>query len=287
MSATSIEPLVPHEEWRPAILETLRQGGVVDPDYALHVERWLEQMSRSARVIGLAGSQGSGKSTLSKCVARLAETLLGHPAIVLSLDDFYLPKAERVALADIHPLLVTRGVPGTHDATWLAETIDRLTQGKSADIPLFDKGEDDRLPDVSRINPVSFVIIEGWCVGARAEPLARLAAPLNLLEREEDSSGDWRHWVNDALGSAPYQKLSEVDLMIYLRPSDFDHVLNWRIEQEQRHNQGSQQMNAASLKRFIAHYERISRWMMEELTSRADHTLTLGADHEILDSRVN
>ena len=60
-------------------------------------------MSRSARVIGLAGSQGSGKSTLSKCVARLAETLLGHPAIVLSLDDFYLPKAERVALADIHP----------------------------------------------------------------------------------------------------------------------------------------------------------------------------------------
>ena len=57
MSATSIEPLVPHEEWRPAILETLRQSGVVDPDYALHVERWLEQMSRSARVIGLAGSR--------------------------------------------------------------------------------------------------------------------------------------------------------------------------------------------------------------------------------------
>ena len=286
-NATSIEPLVPHEEWRPAILETLRQGGVIDPDYASHVERWLEQMSRSARVIGLAGSQGSGKSTLSKCVARLAETLLGHPAIVLSLDDFYLPKAERVALADSHPLLVTRGVPGTHDANWLAETIDRLTQGKSADIPLFDKGEDDRLPDVSRIDPVSFVIIEGWCVGARAEPLSRLAVPLNPLEREEDSTGDWRHWVNDALGSAPYQKLSQVDLMIYLRPSDFDHVLNWRIEQEQRHNQGSQQMDAASLKRFIAHYERISRWMMEELPSRADHTLTLGADHEILDSRVN
>ena len=131
------------------------------------------------------------------------------------------------------------------------------------------------------------MIIEGWCVGARAEPLARLAAPLNLLEREEDSSGNWRHWVNDALDSAPYQKLSEVDLMIYLRPSDFDHVLNWRIEQEQRHNQGSQQMDAASLKRFIAHYERISRWMMEDLPSRADHTLTLGADHEILESRVN
>ena len=65
------------------------------------------------------------------------------------------------------------------------------------------QGEDDRLPDVSRIDPVSFVIIEGWCVGACAEPLSRLAVPLNRLEREEDSTGDWRHWVNDALGSAP------------------------------------------------------------------------------------
>ena len=118
MSARSIQPLVAREEWRPVILETLKQGGVTDPAYASHVESWLEQMGRSARVIGLAGSQGSGKSTLSKCVARLAATLLGHPAIVLSLDDFYLPKVERVALADIHPLLVTRGVPGTHDANW-------------------------------------------------------------------------------------------------------------------------------------------------------------------------
>ena len=30
MSAPSIEPLVAREEWRPAILETLKQGGVTD-----------------------------------------------------------------------------------------------------------------------------------------------------------------------------------------------------------------------------------------------------------------
>ena len=35
---------------------------------------------------------------------------------MLSLDDLYLPKAERLRLArDVHPLLATRGVPGTHD----------------------------------------------------------------------------------------------------------------------------------------------------------------------------
>ena len=134
-------------------------------------------MARSARVIGLAGSQGSGKSTLSKSVARLAEMLLGHPAIVLSLDDFYLPKAERVALADIHPLLVTRGVPGTHDATWLAETIDRLTHGQSADIPLFDKGR--MIGCLMLVESIRCRLSssKAGASGARAEPLSRLAAP--------------------------------------------------------------------------------------------------------------
>ena len=81
MSATSIEPLVSREEWRPVILETLRQGGVTDPDYASHVERWLEQMSRSARVIGLAGSQGSGKSTLSSVLQGSLKRSLAIPPL--------------------------------------------------------------------------------------------------------------------------------------------------------------------------------------------------------------
>ena len=66
-SATLIERLVPREEWCPLILETLRQGGVIDTDYASHVEGWLAQMAQSARVIGLAGSQGSGVNTVEEC----------------------------------------------------------------------------------------------------------------------------------------------------------------------------------------------------------------------------
>jgi D-glycerate 3-kinase len=66
-------------------------------------------------IVGLCGAQGSGKSTAA---AALVE-LLAHeqlPAIALSIDDFYLPRIERQRLArEIHPLLATRGVPGTHD----------------------------------------------------------------------------------------------------------------------------------------------------------------------------
>ena len=68
-----------------------------------------------ALVVGLTGSQGSGKSTLA---ARLPPLLAARNlrAAVLSLDDLYLPKAERQRLArEVHPLLATRGVPGTHE----------------------------------------------------------------------------------------------------------------------------------------------------------------------------
>ena len=66
-------------------------------------------------MVGLTGPQGSGKSTLA---AKLPPLLAarGLRSAVLALDDLYLTHAERRRLAaDIHPLLATRGVPGTHD----------------------------------------------------------------------------------------------------------------------------------------------------------------------------
>src|SRR5690606_12103429 len=90
------------------------------------VERWflplaerLLQKVASARgtlVVGISGSQGSGKSTLAALLVLLLRELMGLRAVNLSIDDFYLTRARRRDLArDIHPLLATRGVPGTHD----------------------------------------------------------------------------------------------------------------------------------------------------------------------------
>ena len=49
-------------------------------------------------------------------VQRLLELVHGLRAAILSLDDIYLSGADRLQRANtIHPLLATRGVPGTHD----------------------------------------------------------------------------------------------------------------------------------------------------------------------------
>ncbi len=74
---------------------------------------------------GLAGLQGSGKSTLAAQLCA-ALTQRGIATLAMSLDDFYFGRGERKRLArDVHPLLATRGVPGTHDLDLLARTVRR------------------------------------------------------------------------------------------------------------------------------------------------------------------
>ena len=78
----------------------------------------LAKASPISPIVGLSGCQGSGKSTVAKLMANVLNGIYGVKAVVLSLDDFYLTKSEREAIArDIHPLFVTRGV--------LAHTIQR------------------------------------------------------------------------------------------------------------------------------------------------------------------
>ena len=66
--------------------------------------------------MAIAGSQGTGKSTLAQAVQILLRVQYAKQAVIFSLDDFYLTGAERQQLGEqIHPLLRTRGAPGTHD----------------------------------------------------------------------------------------------------------------------------------------------------------------------------
>ncbi|MDR2872569.1 MAG: kinase, partial [Xanthomonadaceae bacterium] len=66
-------------------------------------------------VLAITGPQGSGKSTLAAQIVRAADQH-GLKAATLSTDDFYLTHADRRQLArTVHPLLATRGPPGTHD----------------------------------------------------------------------------------------------------------------------------------------------------------------------------
>jgi D-glycerate 3-kinase len=215
--------------------------------------------------------------------ARLARRLeaAGMPSAVLSLDDFYLTRGERAALGrTVHPLFETRGVPGTHDLALARSTIASLT-GKPGLVaaPRFDKTLDDRADPAAWQTyqaPVAVVILEGWCVGARPIPDGDLVQPINALERDEDADGTWRRHVNAAL-LGDYRALFEsLDLRILLRAPDFACVHGWRLEQEMGLARRESQSMPAMDARFIAHYERLTRWIIAD--EPAELVIEIGPD---------
>ena len=235
-------------------------------------------------VVGICGAQGSGKSTLSAVLGHLLEAK-GLKVAVLSIDDLYLTRAERQALArEVHPLLATRGVPGTHDVDLGVRVLEALGRPGEVVLPRFDKAADDRAPSGTAIKgPVDVVLFEGWCVGARAQDPAELAAPINALERDKDAEGVWRGFVNAAL-AGPYRRLfGPIGYQVLLQAPGFEAVLAWRREQEAKLRarlaaQGRDRglaMDDAAIARFIAHYERLTRWILAEMPARADLVLPM------------
>ena len=66
--------------------------------------------------VGLAGGQGTGKTTISSIIKIILEKYFKLKVFKISIDDFYKTRKERIALSKkVHPMLLTRGVPGTHD----------------------------------------------------------------------------------------------------------------------------------------------------------------------------
>lgn len=237
-------------------------------------------------VLGICGAQGSGKSTLS---AALAERMrrAGVVTAVLSIDDLYRTRAERAALArEAHPLFAVRGAPGTHDIGLGLEIIAALDDGRSARLPRFDKARDDRAAPTAWADApgdTALLILEGWCVGARAEAPDALTAPINDLEREEDGDGRWRRAVNDALAGEYQTLFDRIDMLVLLAAPGFEVVRDWRIEQEHglaraAGSGGGGVMSDAEVERFIRFYERLTRHILAEMPGRADLVIRLGPD---------
>lgn len=244
----------------------------------------LAQVPHRPLVVGLCGAQGSGKSTLAEA---LADDLTGAgvAAAILSLDDLYTTRGERVAMArEVHPLFRTRGVPGTHDLALGMEVLAALRRGKATPLPRFDKATDDRAPrDRWPTAPAGtqVLILEGWFVGARPQPDDALAAPVNALERDEDADGVWRRAANARL--ADYATLfGAIDLLILLAAPSFEVVRGWRTEQEHslRERTGGG-MSDAAIGRFVAHYERLTRHILEDMPGYADVVVRLGVDRGV------
>lgn len=256
---------------------------LLDP-IAVHLAR-----RRRPLLVGLWGLQGSGKSTLADQLVRAANAR-GIDALAISIDDFYFGRRERLQLArHVHPLLATRGVPGTHDLPLLRATLAALARAapeEPARVPRFDKGRDTRQPRSrwrSLTRPPRLIVLEGWCVGVPPQGEAALVRPCNDLERDEDPDRRWRRHVDRQLARHYAPLWRRLDLLVALRAPSFAVVARWRGEQESalRLRKAPQAMDEAALARFIAHYERLSRHALRVLPPRADRVVSLDARRRV------
>ena len=240
-------------------------------------------------VYGLAGLPGTGKSTLAAQMADLAAAR-GIAVATVSIDDFYFGRRHRQALARrVHPLLATRGPPGTHELPLALATLAALRRGEPVALPRFDKLADTRQPPSrwQKAGTPRLVVFEGWFLKTPPQAPADLVAPVNALEREQDPDGRWRRYCNDAL--AGYATLwHQLDWLTWLQPPGFGIVPEWRWQQE-RQLQASRPrtpgMDRAGVDRFLQLFERVGRQALRTLPDLADRVIALDADRRPLRRR--
>ncbi|KUM52278.1 kinase [Rheinheimera sp. EpRS3] len=226
-------------------------------------------------IIGISGAQGSGKSTLATMLAQMFNTT-GCSAAAVSLDDYYLSKAQRRQLAEnVHPLLVQRGVPGTHNIAQALADARAVLAGEPVALPQFDKALDEPAAALPA-QTLDILIVEGWCLGVPAQTEAKLATPVNELEAHEDSSGRWRRYVNTQL-LGPYTEYWRLMTpLIWLQAPNWDCVCRWRAKQEQQLWQSrGKGMAEAELARFMLPFQRLTQASWQQLPTTADHIIRL------------
>lgn len=243
--------------------------------------------------LGIQGSQGSGKSTAALFIAKLLYVEHGLNVAVCSIDDFYLTREQRQSLAsEVHPLLATRGVPGTHDTTLIKQVFNQFSSKLTFSIPIFEKQHDDRAITehwAAYPNSADVLILEGWCVGLDAQSDQQLIKPCNELEMYEDVDLIWRRFVNQKLNNEYKEIFTQLDLLVALQAPSFTCVYDWRQLQEDKLIISAASVNAKDLRtldsnqlsRFISHFERLTVHGLKTMPSKADFILSLEADHSI------
>jgi len=234
-------------------------------------------------IIALSGAPGSGKSTLGRMLSAVL-TGAGRRCQLLSLDDYYLPLKQRLALAEeIHPLCAVRGVPGTHDFSLLLDHLDRLVAGNISGLrtPMFDKATDDRLPEGKPIQlhaPLDYVLLEGWVCGTPPQLADALTEPVNRMEAEKDATRVWRQWVNQNLQDYQTALSSRVQARWYIQAPDWEAVVRWRWQQE-RDLPVAGLKSIDEIQTFLAHYQRLVQHMQATSKQWADLIITMDEAH--------
>jgi D-glycerate 3-kinase len=250
------------------------------------ISRWVVgRCVQTPFFVGVAGAQGSGKSTFCRLLACWLEAHHGLRVAVVSIDDLYRTRSERNRLAEeIHPLCAIRGVPGTHDVALgvaLFAALDAALRDSHTCVPRFDKATDDRLPthqwDTFAGRP-DVVLFEGWCVGATVPPVGE--EPTNDREARDDPDGTWREWSDAALRNDYGALFARLDAQIMLQVPSMQAVRRGRWRQEKRRWDAAERtgsvadspglLTIAEVNAYVDLFERHTLHMLATMPAHAD-----------------
>ena len=256
---------------------------------------WISKNTNKKRpyFVGLAGGQGTGKTTISSLVRIILIKYFKLKVFRISIDDFYKTRKERASLSKrVHPMLMTRGVPGTHDIDMILSFFKKtkIKNFKRLKLPNFNKAIDDRFNKKKWYdlkNKPDVIIFEGWCVGAKSEKNITLKKTVNSMEKIKDKKQIWRKYVNQQL-KTKYKKLySQLDCLIYLKAENFKLLQKWRLKQERKllvkskKNLNSKIMSKEDVLSFMQTYQRITQNMFKFTPKYASIIINLNSDHQI------
>ena len=256
---------------------------------------WINKKANKKRpyFVGLAGGQGTGKTTISSLIKIILIKYFKLKVFRISIDDFYKTRKERVKLSKrIHPMLLTRGVPGTHDINMMLNFFkkSKIKKFKRLKLPTFNKAIDDRFNKKNWYdlkNKPDVIIFEGWCVGAKSEGRNSLKKSINSMERIKDHKGIWRKYVNQQLKSKYKNLYSQLNCLIFLKAKNFSLLQKWRLKQERKlglkskNKIKSRVMNKEDVLNFMQTYQRITQNMFRNTPNYASIIFNLSSNHQI------
>ena len=256
---------------------------------------WINKKADKKRpyFVGLAGGQGTGKTTISSLIKIILIKYFKLKVFRISIDDFYKTRKERIKLSKrIHPMLLTRGVPGTHDINMMLNFFkkSKIKKFKRLKLPTFNKAIDDRFNKKNWYdlkNKPDVIIFEGWCVGARAETNKTLKKSINSMEKANDHKLIWRKYVNQQLKSKYKNLYSQLNCLIFLKAKNFSLLQKWRLKQERKlglkskNKIKSKVMNKEDVLNFMQTYQRITQNMFRNTPNYASIIFNLSSNHQI------
>jgi len=263
--------------------------------FLIPVSFWIAKKvdKKQPLIIGLAGGQGSGKTTVSSILTLILKKYFKLNVFKVSIDDFYKTRKDRKLLSKSkHPLLMTRGVPGTHDIDLILSFFKKIKEKnfKSLKIPTFNKAIDNRSPKILWYKIKSkpdVIIFEGWCVGARAQTTTQLKKSINSLEKVHDQSNKWRTYVNNHLKNKYKILFNQLDGLLYLKAKNFNLLKEWRLKQERKlliqtkNKKNLKIMSSGDIINFMQTYQRITQQMFKDALKSSSIIMSLNSNHQI------